>query len=451
VKFIETLKNIYNIEELRNKIGYTLLLVLVYRFASYIVLPGINPLELDNLTSGSSGGILGLINIFAGGAFSRASIMALGIMPYISASIAIQLLTVAVPYFQKLQKEGESGRRQMNQITRYLTIAVTAVQGFAYIQYLTLSIGVQPVIGNILFFKITTMVILSAGTLFAMWIGEKITDNGIGQGISLLIMVGIMANLPGSILNEMSAKFGGNGAGGGMIFIIEIVVLFLIVMSTIALVQAVRKIPIQYAKRNVVKSGREMQGGGARQYLPLKVNASGVMPIIFAQAIMFLPAYIVGLFNTQAANNAFLMSISDPRQIGYNVLSFVLVVVFTYLYTAMIVNPTQMSDQLRKEGGFIPGVKPGASTTDYIDSVVSSITFPGSLFLGFIAILPAFAIIAGINQGFAYFFGGTSLLIMVAVILDTLQQIESYLLNRHYDGLTKSGRIKGRQGVGASV
>lgn len=450
MKFIETLKNIYKIEELRNKIGYTLLLIFVYRFASYIVLPGVNPLELDSLTSNANDGILGLINIFAGGAFSRASIMALGIMPYISASIAIQLLTVAVPYFQKLQKEGESGRRQMNQITRYLTIVVTMFQGFAYITYLK-SIGLNPVIGSVLFFQVTTMIILTAGTLFAMWIGEKITDNGIGQGISLLIMVGIMANLPGSILNEITSKFGGSGAGGGMVFILEIAILFVIVMVTIALVQAVRRIPVQYAKRNIVKDGRISQAGGVRQYLPLKVNASGVMPIIFAQALMFLPAYIVGLFNSGAQNNEFLISISDPRRFGYNFLTFLLVVVFTYLYTAMIINPKQIGDQLKKEGGFIPGVKPGINTTEYIDSVVSRITLPGSIFLGLIAILPAFALMAGINQGFAYFFGGTSLLIMVAVILDTLQQVESYLLNRHYDGLTKSGRIKGRHSVGAAI
>lgn len=451
MKFIETLKNIYQIEELRNKIAFTLLLILVYRFASYIVLPGVNPLELDNLTSSAGGGIVGLINIFAGGAFSRASIMALGIMPYISASIAIQLLTVAVPYFQKLQKEGESGRRQMNQITRYLTILVTMVQGFAYITYLE-QIGLHPLINNVLFFKISTMIILSAGTLFAMWIGEKITDRGIGQGISLLIMIGIIANLPGSVLNEITARFGGSGAGGGMIFILEIAVLFFVVMVTIALVQAVRRIPVQYAKRNVMKRGKIMQAGGVRQYLPLKVNASGVMPIIFAQAIMFLPAYIAGLFDAQAANSGFLISISSPDKLGYNVLTFLLVVVFTYLYTAMIVNPTQIAEQLKKEGGFIPGVKPGKDTIEYVDNVVSRITLPGSIFLGLIAILPAFALIAGVNQGFAYFFGGTSLLILVAVVLDTLQQIESYLLNRHYDGLTKSGRIKGRHSaIGASV
>ena len=295
------------------------------------------------------------------------------------------------------------------------------------------------------------MIILTAGTLFAMWIGEKITDNGIGQGISLLIMVGIMANLPGSILNEITSKFGGSGAGGGMVFILEIAILFVIVMATIGLVQAVRRIPVQYAKRNIVKDGKISQAGGVRQYLPLKVNASGVMPIIFAQALMFLPAYVVGLFNTGAQNNEWLISISDPRRFGYNLLSFLLVVVFTYLYTAMIINPKQIGDQLKKEGGFIPGIKPGIQTTDYIDSVVSRITLPGSIFLGIVAILPAFALMAGINQGFAYFFGGTSLLIMVAVILDTLQQVESYLLNRHYDGLTKSGRIKGRHSVGAAI
>jgi len=448
IKTIETIKNINKIEELRNRIGYTLLLILVYRFASYIVLPGINPAEIETLASNSAGGIVGLINIFAGGAFSRASIMALGIMPYISASIAIQLLTVAVPYFQKLQKEGESGQRQMNQITRYLTIAVTAFQGFAYIAYIN-SAGLHPVIGNELFFKFTTMIILTAGTLFAMWIGEKITDNGIGQGISLLIMVGIMAGLPGSILNEISIKFGGSGVGGGMIFFIELAVLFIIVMATIGLVQAIRKIPVQYAKRNIVKDGRITQAGGVRQYIPIKVNASGVMPIIFAQALMFLPSFIGGMAGVQ--NNAFMISISNPQGLYYNILSFLLVFAFTFLYTAMIVNPKQIGDNLKKEGGFIPGIKPGKSTSEYIDRVVSSITFPGSVFLGLIAILPAFAMLANVDAGLAQYFGGTSLLIMVAVILDTLQQVETYLLNRHYDGLTKSGRIKGRHSVGAAI
>jgi len=449
VKFIETLKNIYKIEELRNRIGYTLLLILVYRFASYIVLPGINPAEIETLAASSKGGIVGLINIFAGGAFSRASVMALGIMPYISASIAIQLLTVAVPYFQKLQKEGESGQRQMNQITRYLTIAVTAFQGFAYISYIS-SAGLHPVLGNELFFKFTTMIILTAGTLFAMWIGEKITDNGIGQGISLLIMVGIMARLPGSLLNEITSRFGSNGVGGGMVFFLELAILFVIVMATIALVQAIRKIPVQYAKRNIVKDGRVMQAGGVRQYIPIKVNASGVMPIIFAQALMFLPAFIGNLAKVDQ-NNAFLISISDPRGVMYNVLTFLLVFAFTYLYTAMIINPKQIGDNLKKEGGFIPGIKPGKSTSEYIDNIVSRITLPGSIFLGLIAIIPAFAFKAGVDQGLSRFFGGTSLLIMVAVILDTLQQVDTYLLNRHYDGLTKSGRIKGRHSVGAAI
>ena len=449
MKFIETLKNIYKIEELRNRIGYTLLLILVYRFASYIVLPGINPAEIETLAASSKGGIVGLINIFAGGAFSRASVMALGIMPYISASIAIQLLTVAVPYFQKLQKEGESGQRQMNQITRYLTIAVTAFQGFAYISYIS-SAGLHPVLGNELFFKFTTMIILTAGTLFAMWIGEKITDNGIGQGISLLIMVGIMARLPGSLLNEITSRFGSNGVGGGMVFFLELAILFVIVMATIALVQAIRKIPVQYAKRNIVKDGRVMQAGGVRQYIPIKVNASGVMPIIFAQALMFLPAFIGNLAKVDQ-NNAFLISISDPRGVMYNVLTFLLVFAFTYLYTAMIINPKQIGDNLKKEGGFIPGIKPGKSTSEYIDNIVSRITLPGSIFLGLIAIIPAFAFKAGVDQGLSRFFGGTSLLIMVAVILDTLQQVDTYLLNRHYDGLTKSGRIKGRHSVGAAI
>lgn len=448
MKFIETLKNIYKIEELRNRIGYTLLLILVYRFASYIVLPGINPAEVEALSSSGSGGIVGLINIFAGGAFNRASIMALGIMPYISASIAIQLLTVAVPYFQKLQKEGESGHRQMNQITRYLTIAVTAFQGFAYLSYIN-SVGLHPVIGSEIFFKITTMIILTSGTLFAMWIGEKITDNGIGQGISLLIMVGIIAGLPGSLLNEVTSKLGGSGAGGGMILFIEMAILFVIVMLTIALVQAIRKIPVQYAKRNIVKDGRVMQAGGVRDYIPIKVNASGVMPIIFAQALMFLPSLIGGMVNVDQ-NNAFLISISDPRGLLYNVLSFFLVFVFTYLYTAMTINPKKIGDDLKKDGGFIPGIKPGIATSDYIDNVLSRITLPGSIFLGIIAILPAFAMIAGVDMGFAQYFGGTSLLILVAVVLDTLQQVESYLLNRHYDGLTKSGRVKGRHSVGAA-
>ena len=450
MKFIETIKNIYKIEELRNKIFYTLLLVLVYRIGSFIILPGVDPASVSQLSANSQNGILGLINVFAGGAFSRASIMALGIMPYISASIAVQLLTIAVPYFQKLQKEGESGRREINQITRYLTVAVTVVQGFAYLGFISSNnIGIVEGFSPMLF-RISSMVVLTAGTLFAMWIGERITDNGIGNGISLLIMIGIIANLPGAFIAEFGIRAENNTL---MLLIFEIAILFLIVMATIALVQAVRRVPVQYAKRNIMKGGRMMQAGGVRQYLPLKVNASGVMPIIFAQALMFLPSTILGLFSETASNSSFAISLSDPKGLVYNILTFLLVVVFTYFYTALIVNPQQIAEQLKKDGGFIPGVKPGVKTADYVDSVVSRITLPGSVFLGLVAILPAFAMIAGVNTSFSYFFGGTSLLIMVAVILDTLQQVESHLLMRHYDGLTESGRIKGRhsQNVGAAI
>jgi preprotein translocase subunit SecY len=449
VKFIDTIKNIWTIKELRDKILFTLLLVLVYRIGSYVVLPGVDPSSLDALAAKAGDGILGMVNVFAGGAFSRASIMALGIMPYISASIAVQLLTIAVPYFQKLQKEGESGRRQINQITRILTIIVTMVQGAGYLTLVN-SQGIKIVEGySPVLFTITAMIVLSAGTLFAMWIGEKITDNGIGNGISLLIMVGIIAGLPGSFVNELSARFGASG-GGLVIFIFELIILFLIIIASIALVQATRRVAIQYAKRNVVQGGSSLQAGGNRQYLPLKVNASGVMPIIFAQAIMFLPSMLIGFISDE--NSTLLAQFNNPTSWIYNISTFLLIVVFTYFYTAMVVNPVQIADQLKKDGGFIPGVKPGNKTADYIDNVVSRITLPGSIFLGIVAILPAFAMLGGVNTGFAYFFGGTSLLIMVGVILDTIQQIESHLMMRHYDGLMKGGsRIKGRQGVGASI
>jgi preprotein translocase subunit SecY len=449
VKFIQTIKNIWSIKELRDKILLTLLLILVYRIGSHIVLPGVDRASLEGLIGSTDGGLLGMVNIFAGGAFSRASIMALGIMPYISASIAVQLLTIAVPYFQKLQKEGESGRRQINQITRVLTIAVTMVQGAGYLTLLkSQNIGIIEGFSPLMF-TISTMIVLTAGTLFAMWIGEKITDNGIGNGISLLIMVGIIANLPGAFANEFTARFQSSG-GGLVIFIFEIIILFLIVIAAIALVQATRRVAIQYAKRNVAGTTSSLQSG-KREYLPLKVNASGVMPIIFAQAILFLPAIVYQLVSSNESN-WFIGQFSDPTSWVYNVSTFLLIVVFTYFYTAMVINPTQIADQLRKDGGFIPGIKPGESTAEYIDNVVSRITLPGSIFLGIIAILPAFAMIAGVNQGFAYFFGGTSLLIMVGVVLDTLQQIESHLMMRHYDGLMKGGtRIKGRQSVGASI
>ncbi|MGC6419577.1 MAG: preprotein translocase subunit SecY [Chitinophagales bacterium] len=446
MKFLQTLQNIWKIDELRQKILYTLGLILVFRIGTYILLPGINPFPAT-LAAQDNGGIAGLLNIFAGGAFSRASILALGIMPYISASIAIQLLTIAVPYFQKLQKEGESGRRTINQITRYLTVGVTLLQGFGYLAYLrSIGMGPEPGVMSDMTFRISSMVILSAGTLFAMWIGERITDGGIGNGISILIMIGILAELPGAIVREFTRLLGGEG-GGMIFFVVETAVLFSIVMVVILLVQGTRRIPIQYAKRNVMRGGRMMQAGGVRQYLPMKVNASGVMPIIFAQAIMFVPGTIASY---AGSNSVFLNNLSNPMHWSYSLITFFLVVGFTYFYTALVVNPKQIADQLKKDGGFIPGVKPGRKTEEYVDNVISRITLPGSLFLGIVAILPAFAMLAGVDQNFALFFGGTSLLIAVAVILDTLQQVESHLLSRHYDGLTKSGRIKGRQGVGAA-
>ncbi len=442
--FIQTLQNIWKIEELRSRILVTLGLILIYRIGTYVVLPGIDPGALDDLQSQGAGGVIGLINLFAGGAFSRASIFALGIMPYISASIAIQLLTLAVPYFQKLQKEGESGRRQINQITRILTIVVTGVQAAGYIVNLRSTSGDAIIIDQTLF-AISTVIVLIAGTVFVMWIGERMTDKGIGNGISILIMIGIIANLPFALVAEFMARL--NDSGGLVAFLIEIAVLVFIVMITIMLVQGTRRIPVQYAKRIV----GNRQYGGNRQYIPLKVNASGVMPIIFAQALMFLPATIAQFFpNTEGG---VLQSLSNPLSPGYNVFTALLVVLFTYFYTALIVNPVQMADEMKKNGGFIPGVKPGRKTAEFIDAVMSRITLPGSLFLAFVAILPSFAMLFGVNTQFAIFYGGTSLLIMVAVILDTLQQVESHLLMRHYDGLMKGARIKGRASgqVGASV
>ncbi len=430
------------------KILITLGFIAIYRFGSFLVLPGIDPVVIDLINSSNSGGggLFGLINQFSGGAFMNASIFALGIMPYISASIAMQLLTLAVPAFQKMQKEGESGRRQINQITRILTIAVTLVQGIGYVAYLNGTYGDAITIGSPVLFSVSTIVILTAGTLFVMWLGERITDKGLGNGISLLIMVGIIANLPSAILQE----FGYRGQTGGIIiFIIEMAVLILVVIGTILLVQGTRRIPVQYAKRNIVKGGRMMQAGGVRQYLPIKVNAAGVMPIIFAQALMFLPSTVVSVFQIQGG---FWNNLADPFNIWNGVMSFFLVVLFTYFYTALTINPIQIADDLKKNGGFIPGVKPGRKTAEFIDNVVSRITLPGSIFLGIVAILPIIARQADIQPAFALFYGGTSLLILVAVVLDTLQQIESYLLMRQYDGLTKAGRIKGRQGsIGAGI
>ncbi len=435
--FIQTIKNIWSIEDLRLRIITTLGLILIFRVGTYIVLPGINPTALEGLEQQTSGGILGLVDLFAGGAFSRASVFALGIMPYISASIAIQLLSLAVPYFQKLQKEGESGRRQINQWTRYLTVAICLFQGFGYIVNLKFMAGDAIVIPNALF-TISTIVVLTAGTIFVMWIGERITDKGIGNGISLLIMIGIIANLPFALVAEFDSRL--NEGGGLVPFILEIAALVFVVIAVILLVQGTRKIPVQYAKRIV----GNRQYGGVRQYIPLKINAAGVMPIIFAQALMFLPATVAQFFPGSDETSGFVNAFSDFASVPYNVIYALLVVIFTYFYTALIVNPVQMAEEMKKNGGFIPGVKPGKKTSEFIDSVVSRITLPGSIFLALVAILPAFAMAFKINSQFAIFFGGTSLLILVSVVLDTLQQIESHLLMRKYDGLMKSGRIKGR-------
>jgi preprotein translocase subunit SecY len=444
MKLLQKLKEIWSIEELRNRILLTLGLVLIYRLGTYITLPGIDPTALDNMSKQGSGGILGLVNLFAGGAFARASVFALGIMPYISASIAIQLLTLAVPYFQKLQKEGESGRRQINQYTRFLTIAVTFFQGAAYVTYLR-STDAGSVVSSLspVLFWLSTVATLTAGTLFVMWMGERITDKGIGNGISILIMVGILARFPVSILEEFTARF---AKGGLFAFVIEIAFLLVVIGACILLVQGTRRIPVQYAKRNIVQGGKMMQAGGVRQFLPLKLNASGVMPIIFAQAIMFLPATIAQFFSNNLQNSTILMALSDITSAWYNGLYFLLIVAFTYFYTALIVNPTQIADDLKRNSGFIPGIKPGKKTEEFIDTVISRITLPGAIFLGFVAIMPAIVMLFDVNRGFALFFGGSSILIMVGVILDTLQTIETYLLNQHYDGLTSSGRIKGRQG-----
>ena len=434
-KFIETLKNMYKIEELRKRIGFTILLILVYRLGCYIVIPGVDPLALgDGLVSSTEGqnNILGLINVFSGGAFSNASIFALGVMPYITASIIIQLLGMMVPAVQKMMKEGESGRRKMNQWTRFLTIAVLALQGPAYIKTQMLAkTGVvnAEMFGGEIGFIIYATIVLIAGTMFVMWLGEKITDKGIGNGVSLIIMIGIVARLPEALVKEIGTKLEGS-AGSLIMVIVEIVLLFLVFLATIAVVQAVRKVPVQYAKRIIGNK----QYGGVRQYIPLKMNAANVMPIIFAQALMFIPALIPGI------QGAFYVT-----SIWYNLTLAVLVIVFTFFYTAIIINPQQMADDMTRNGGFIPGVKPVKATVSYIDGILTRITLPGSIFLAIVAILPAIAMVAKVDTAFAYFFGGTSLLIMVGVVLDTLQQIESYLLNRHYDGLMKTGRIQGRR------
>lgn len=435
-KLIETIKNIFKIEELRNRILYTLGLLLIYRFGSFVVIPGINPEALSALESQVEGnGLMGLLNIFSGGAFSNASIFALGIMPYISASIVIQLLGIVVPYFQKLQKEGESGRRKINQWTRYLTIIVLLLQGPAYLANLHAQLpDAAFVLGRSSFlFTVSATVVLIAGTMFVMWLGEKITDKGIGNGVSLIIMVGIIARLPHAMLAEFNTRFT-EATGGFVMLVVELVMLFLVFAATIALVQAVRKIPVQYAKRIVGNK----QYGGVRQYIPLKINAAGVMPIIFAQALMFIPMFFSRFEATQGIAAAF----ANYTGFWYNLVFGLLVIAFTYFYTAITVNPNMMAEDMKRNGGFIPGVKPGAPTANLLDRILSLLTLPGALALAFIAILPTFAKLAGVEPSFAMFFGGTSLLIMVGVVIDTIQQVNSYLLNRHYDGLMKTGKIK---------
>jgi preprotein translocase subunit SecY len=437
-KFFTTLSNIWKIDDLRVRITNTLLFLLIYRIGSYVVLPGVNAAAL---VTKDTQGLAGLLNMFAGGSFSRASIFALGVMPYISASIVVQLLGIAVPHFAKLQKEGESGRNKLNQWTRYLTIAITAFQAIAYLR--SQITADQMLIANP-YFTILNMCVLTAGTMFVMWLGEKITDKGIGNGISLIIMIGIIAALPNAIKTEFLART--TGAGGLITFIVEIVALIAVIMFTILVVQGTRKIAVQYAKRIVGNK----QYGGVRQYIPLKVNAAGVMPIIFAQALMFIPA-TVAQFYPKAASTGILMSLSDWTSWEHNLLFAILIIAFTYFYTAITINPNQMADDMKKNGGFIPGVKPGRTTAGFIDDIISKITLPGSIFLAIIAIIPPFASLVGVSSGFARFFGGTSLIILVGVVLDTLQQIESHLLMRHYDGLMKTGRIKGRTGGTSSL
>jgi len=441
-KLITTLKNIWSIEELRSKILFTLLLIFIYRIGKYIPLPGINPVTLEALQKNNAqNGILDLINTFAGGAFEQASIFALGVMPYITASIFMQLMTVLVPSFQKMQKEGESGRKKINQITRYLTVVVTFVQAFAYLAYLQQTSGPAIMAGyGSFYFSLTTIILLTTGTLFVMWLGEKITDKGLGNGTSLIIMVGILGRLPQSVAQELT--FRSTRTGDILIFIIEIALFIGIIMGSILLVQGVRKVPVNYAKQIV----GNRQFGGARQFLPLKVNSAGVMPIIFAQAIMFVPT----LF-TMGSKNADLGRMFTDHTNGWYMLIYATVVIgFTFLYTALIFNPKQISDNLKQNNGFIPGVKPGQPTTDYIGTIMDRITFPGAVLLAFVGILPGLIQkLFGMTNGFSMFFGGTSLLIMVGVVLDTLQQIETQLMMRQYDGLMKSGRIQGRQSSSA--
>jgi preprotein translocase subunit SecY len=444
MRFVETIKNIWTIKELRERLIVTVLLVLVYRLGCYIVLPGISPAAIDALSKFTNkSGLMQLLDMFSGGAFSQASIFALGIMPYITASIVIQLCGMILPSFQKMQREGESGRQKMNQYTRYLTVLILFLQAPAYLINLQVQVNSAANGASAMAFGFWTVVyltiILAAGSMFIMWLGERITDRGIGNGISFIILVGIIARLPGALFYEFTSRLpGATGSQGGLVmFIVEIVLLFAVTVGAVALVQGTRKVPVQYAKRIV----GNRQYGGARQYIPLKVNAAGVMPIIFAQAIMFIPMTFAGF---RGGESGFLMAFTNINSFWYNAVFFILIVAFTYFYTAITVRPTQMAEDMKRNNGFIPGVKPGKKTADYLDAIMSRITLPGSIFLGIVAILPAFARFFGISQNFAQFFGGTSLLIMVGVVLDTLQQVESHLMMHHYDGLMKEGKIKGR-------
>jgi len=443
-KFIETIKNIFKIEELRKRLVYTFVLILIYRFGCFVVLPGIDASMLAGLQSNTQEGLVGLLNMFSGGAFGNASIFALGVMPYISASIVIQLLGVFVPYFRKLQMEGESGRKKMNQMTRWLTILIICIQGPAYMAAVhnqipaAAFVAVNQLGWSNFMFNLVSTIILMAGSMFVMWLGERITDRGIGNGISLIIMIGIVARLPYALMAEFQEKLSTNN-GGLLLLIVELVLWFFVIVAAIALVQAVRRVPVQYAKRVIGNK----QYGGVRQYIPLKINAAGVMPIIFAQALMLFPL----IFSRWDATRGLAATLGNYQGFWYNFIFFILIVVFTYFYTAVTVNPTMMSESMKRDGGFIPGVKPGKKTVEYLDGIMSKVTFPGSIFLGIIAILPAIARIFGVTNAFASFYGGTSLLILVGVVLDTLQQVESYLLMRHYDGLMKTGRLSGRSGM----
>ncbi len=435
-KFFATIKNIFSIEDLRIRILNTVGFLIIFRLGSFVVLPGIDP-EILAAVGGEAQGIFGLLNTFLGGAFSRASIFALGIMPYISASIVIQLMQVAVPYFQKLQKEGESGRNRINQITRVLTIAITLAQS---IGYLATTIPTEAIIIDPYLFRVSAMIILVAGTMFVMWLGERITDKGIGNGISMLIMIGIISTLPTYLVSEVVTR----GMSGALVLVLELVALFFIVVAVVAFTQATRRIPVQYAKQVV---GNKVYGG-QRQYIPLKVNSSGVMPIIFAQALMFIPPLLANIWAGDNDIAAYIgTAFADPTSWQYNVLFALMILLFTFFYTAITVNPSQIAEDLKRNGGFVPGIKPGKQTSEFIDNILTRVTLPGSIFLAIVAIMPAFAQLAGVSVGFSQFYGGTSLLIMVGVILDTLQQIESYLLMRHYEGMMKSGRVKGRSQV----